>query len=392
MKNSLKLFGAMRSMAIIALVAVIGFSMAACSNGSTGGGGGGGGGSKTPTDTSITYTGKSSDGSSYSLIITQNTGRAAYAPKKGDSYELTVSGKKSTGSVETFSGGVFTLKPSNSATTFKATVSGSNLSNISGTITLTDTEIVTGPGKLTPANTLIVINIADVPDIKQPITGITAVTSINTTQYTGTVLWSPAIPSDGKFAAGIKYTATITLTAKTGFTLQGVKANFFKVHGAASVTNAANSGVITAVFPAASTPTLPTNITGNMGNYRFGHAEDGVSTNYSYALWELKGTALSLAKTTGTKLVLGLNAAPSVWVCLAWQGPGNEIWWGGWSPIHDGGKLTNGATWASGKLTIPLSLVDGYSNFRTQPSLNLIIFSDYSNINELGITSANLVP
>jgi ABC-type glycerol-3-phosphate transport system substrate-binding protein len=88
MKNKMKFFG------IIALVAVIGFS--ACSNGSTGGGGksSGGGGGSTTTDSSITYTGKSADGSSYSLKITENNGRAAYTPKKGDSYELTVSGKK----------------------------------------------------------------------------------------------------------------------------------------------------------------------------------------------------------------------------------------------------------------------------------------------------------
>jgi hypothetical protein len=142
MKNKIKILG------IIALVAIIGFSMAACSNGSTGGGGG----SKTTAASSITYTGKSADGSSYTLKITENTGRAAYTPKKGDSYELTVSGKKSTGSVETFSGGAFTLKPSNSDTTFKASISGSDLTELSGTITWTDKQEITGPGKLTPNN------------------------------------------------------------------------------------------------------------------------------------------------------------------------------------------------------------------------------------------------
>jgi len=50
------------------------------------------------------------------------------------------------------------------------------------------------------------------------------------------------------FAASTVYTATITLTAKETYTLQGVKANFFTVNGA-TATNAANSGVITAVFP-----------------------------------------------------------------------------------------------------------------------------------------------
>jgi hypothetical protein len=80
MKNKMKFLG------IIALVAIIGFSMAACP---TGGGGGGGGN----TAGSITYTGESG-GSTYSLKITENTGRAVYTPKNGDSYELTVPGKK----------------------------------------------------------------------------------------------------------------------------------------------------------------------------------------------------------------------------------------------------------------------------------------------------------
>ncbi|WP_461255171.1 pre-peptidase C-terminal domain-containing protein [Treponema sp. R80B11-R83G3] len=53
------------------------------------------------------------------------------------------------------------------------------------------------------------------------------------------------------YAAGTQYTATITLTAKTGYTLQGVAANFFTVAGATTVGNDANSGVVTAVFPTA---------------------------------------------------------------------------------------------------------------------------------------------
>jgi hypothetical protein len=51
MKNFLKLFG------IIAVVAVIGFSMAACDDGSGGGGGGGGGGTFTLTGIPAKYNG-----------------------------------------------------------------------------------------------------------------------------------------------------------------------------------------------------------------------------------------------------------------------------------------------------------------------------------------------
>ena len=45
------------------------------------------------------------------------------------------------------------------------------------------------------------------------------------------------------------YTATITLTAATDYTLTGVAANFFTVAGSSTDTNPVNSGVVTAVFP-----------------------------------------------------------------------------------------------------------------------------------------------
>src|SRR5215510_11149630 len=75
-----------------------------------------------------------------------------------------------------------------------------------------------------------VITLADIQGISAPVTGATPVTAITeTAQYTGTVTWSP---NDATFAASKVYTATITLTAKSGFTLSGVNANFFKVAGA----------------------------------------------------------------------------------------------------------------------------------------------------------------
>jgi len=61
----------------------------------------------------------------------------------------------------------------------------------------------------------------------------------------------------GFFNARTHYTATITLTPKTGYTLEGVAANFFTVAGAAPVSNSANSGIITAEFPVAvATPVI----------------------------------------------------------------------------------------------------------------------------------------
>ena len=84
--------------------------------------------------------------------------------------------------------------------------------------------------------------------VTAPVVGETPVTAITEgKQFTGTVTWSPEVST---FAASTVYTATITLTPKVGYKLDGVAANFFTVAGATSVSNGANSGVVTAVFPA----------------------------------------------------------------------------------------------------------------------------------------------
>ncbi|MDR2101549.1 MAG: hypothetical protein LBP43_03165 [Treponema sp.] len=97
-----------------------------------------------------------------------------------------------------------------------------------------------------PASEDKVITIADIPGITAPDIGGTPVTTIgNTDQYTGTVFWSnsPAV-----FAANTTYRADIYLTPKPGYTLTGVRENFFRVEGAVT-TNGAGSGTVTAVFP-----------------------------------------------------------------------------------------------------------------------------------------------
>ena len=84
--------------------------------------------------------------------------------------------------------------------------------------------------------------------VTAPVVGEKPVTAITEgKQFTGTVTWSPEVST---FAASTVYTATITLTPKAGYKLDGVAANFFTVAGATSVSNGANSGVVTAVFPA----------------------------------------------------------------------------------------------------------------------------------------------
>jgi len=115
------------------------------------------------------------------------------------------------------------------------------------------------------------IDIAAISGLTAPVTGVPPVTAIETAQYAGTVTWSPAV--SGTFAASTVYTASITLTAKNGFTLTGVTANFFTVAGATAA-NAANSGVITAVFPATGV-TAENIITGGDGGGGGGSGDGG---------------------------------------------------------------------------------------------------------------------
>jgi len=100
------------------------------------------------------------------------------------------------------------------------------------------------------------INIADIQGLTVPDIGSKPVTAITeTAQYIGNITWSPAVP--GTFEVNTQYTAVITLTPKTGYSFERVAANFFKVEGAESVRNDAGSGVVTAVFPATMTVSIP---------------------------------------------------------------------------------------------------------------------------------------
>lgn len=93
-----------------------------------------------------------------------------------------------------------------------------------------------------------VVTIAAIPGVVAPVRGeAPATAAIDTEQYTGTIIWSP---DDNPFTATTVYTVNIVLTAKDGFTLTGVAENFFTVAGAETVTNAADSGEVTAVFAA----------------------------------------------------------------------------------------------------------------------------------------------
>ncbi len=85
-------------------------------------------------------------------------------------------------------------------------------------------------------------------DLTAPVKNAVPQTTVETNEYTAEITWSPDV--DGKFAARTAYTATITVTPKANYTVKGIQENGFAVEGAKSVTNAADSGVVTAGYAA----------------------------------------------------------------------------------------------------------------------------------------------
>ena len=73
-------------------------------------------------------------------------------------------------------------------------------------------------------------------------------TEIETDEYTATVVWSPEVTD--KFVYNTVYTATITITPKTNYTVKGIAENGYTVSGAETVTNEADSATVTAVYSA----------------------------------------------------------------------------------------------------------------------------------------------
>lgn len=73
-------------------------------------------------------------------------------------------------------------------------------------------------------------------------------TEIETDEYTATVVWSPGVTE--KFVYNTVYTATITITPKTNYTVKGIAKNGYTVSGAETVTNEADSATVTAVYSA----------------------------------------------------------------------------------------------------------------------------------------------
>jgi hypothetical protein len=139
-------------------------------------------------------------------------------------------------------------------------------------------------------------------------------------------------------------------------------------------------------------------IDGNLWGFIYGVQEDGISLNYTQAVWQLSESNVTAAKTAGAKLVLELSKAPTSGMQLVWQGPENNLWWQGEKKIlGDSGEAISGtgAVWdaVTNMLTITLAEVfDNYASLLDQPDLNIVIaYYGGSSVNDLGIVSANLI-
>ena len=184
-----------------------------------------------------------------------------------------------------------------------------------------------------------------------PVRGETPVTDIaENDQYIGTVTWEPA--SGVTFAPSTTYTATITLTAKQGFTLEGVTPNFFTVAGAAA-TNSADSGVVSAVFP----PTTEENVftvTFDKNNYDIDSEEANPQT-----------TTVNPPATTIDSLPIPptrTGYAFSEWNTVA-EGSGSSFVQN--SPVTD--NITVYAQWAAYTLSIDYNGGGGVGNDPASP-------------------------
>jgi hypothetical protein len=127
---------------LLAIALVFAMTAVGCDNNPTGG-----------IPQTVKFESTAMDGNTYILTITENTSRAAYiTPKDGDNYELIIrtegqKDKVSKGTITVGDDGVWTMRPKNSELTFTITITGGEITNITGTIAVEGEDPVSGPGE-----------------------------------------------------------------------------------------------------------------------------------------------------------------------------------------------------------------------------------------------------
>ena len=174
-------------------------------------------------------------GGSETFTITANISWSVSVPSSAS--WITVSPASGTGNTT-----ITVTVAENKATTARTaeiTISAKDVGSVNVTVNQAAAESSGTPSKIT---------IAAIQGVTPPVAGATPVTAITETdQYTGTVTWSPAA---SVFGYSTNYTATIIIVPKTGYTLEGVAANFFTVAGTVSAAGyVAGGNTVTAAFP-----------------------------------------------------------------------------------------------------------------------------------------------
>jgi len=107
----------------------------------------------------------------------------------------------------------------------------------------------------------VAVNDGNITSMIAPAAGATGLTSIDEEQFTGVITWNPTLADSG-FVVGQTYVASIVLTAKPGYSLDGVDPATFttSVTGATTGYNAATQ-TLTIQFPATPGPSSDTAIT-----------------------------------------------------------------------------------------------------------------------------------
>ena len=153
-----------------------------------------------------------------------------------------------------------------------------------------------------------IVDISAISGVTAPVLGETPVTTITETdQYTGTVSWDGGWSWSSYFGGDKAYTATITLTVKSGYTLTGVTADFFTVAGSTTVSNSADSGIITATFPATTSVSVGDSACGGIVGYVLQSGDTG------YVAGEQRGLIVSATnQSTGIIWAVLANQSTSV--------------------------------------------------------------------------------
>jgi len=216
---------------LIVLVAIIGFSMAACSGGDDG-------------ITTVPVTGVTLNQKSISLSVGGTaTLTATVTPDNATNKAVTWSSSDPTKA--TVSNGVVTAVAEGTAAIKVTTADG----NKTDTCTVTVTDGSGDEDDKTP------ITVAEI-SITAPVNGGTPATSVSGDEderfTAGTVTWSP---NDNPFKPNTEYTATVTLTAKSDLTFTGLNADQPKVNGTAAsiLSNTGETVTLSHKFPATST-------------------------------------------------------------------------------------------------------------------------------------------